>query len=365
MTDPYAAALPPRSDAFPAARGYLGTATYGLAPREAVHDTVAFLERAARGDAAMSEMDAPVDQCRALVARLLGVPPSRVSVGSAVSSVVGMVAASVPRGTRVVVPQDEFSSVVFPFATRARSGDLELVTVPLCDVAEAIDGRTSWVALSNVQSACGTVADLAAVRAAADAHGCRVLVDATQGLGWLPTGGNDADVVVAGGYKWLLGAKGTCYTAVQPALYEVLPLLAPGWWASEHRTVLYGGDLRLAAGARRFDTAPAWLAYAASVAGLRLINSIGPSAVYAHDVALARRFAEAVGLPDPSSAIVSVEAPANAMDALREAGITASMRAGRVRLAFHLYNDEHDADMAADVLSAFRLGQTAALVASK
>ena len=53
-------------------------------------------------------------------------------------------------------------------------------------------------------------------------------------------------------------------------------------------------------------------------------------------------------LPEEPSAIVSIPTPA--AEEIRQAGIRASIRAGAVRVGFHLYNTEDDLDRLLDVL---------------
>ena len=73
--------------------------------------------------------------------------------------------------------------MVNPFHMR---GDLKVRTAPLERLAEAVRPGTALVAVSAVQSADGRIADLAAIREAARAHGARTLVDVSQGAGWYP-----------------------------------------------------------------------------------------------------------------------------------------------------------------------------------
>jgi selenocysteine lyase/cysteine desulfurase len=54
-------------------------------------------------------------------------------------------------------------------------------------------------------------------------------------------------------------------------------------------------------------------------------------------------------LPQEDSAIVSIPI-ANAADRLRQAGVRAAVRAGAVRVGFHLYNTENDLDRLLDAL---------------
>ena len=76
---------------------------------------------------------------------------------------------------------------------------------------------------------------------------------------------------------------------------------------------------------------------------------MGVEAIHAHDVALANRFRAGMGLEPSNSAIVSVDWPGG-LERLRAAGMQAAEPGGRLRVGFHLYNDEEDADSAVRVL---------------
>jgi selenocysteine lyase/cysteine desulfurase len=271
--------------------------------------------------------------------------PERVAVGSTVSGLVGLVAASLPAGTRVVVPEIEFTSTLFPFMVQPA---LEVITVPPSRLAEAIDETVGAVAFSAVQMSTGEVADLDAILAAAHAHDVLTVVDATQAVGWLPLDANRFDFVVAAGYKWLLSPRGTAWLAVAPdRLESILPAQA-GWFAGDDVHNAYiGPPLRLASDARRLDTSPAWFSWVGSLPALELLEWVGIESINRHDVGLANRFRAAMGLEPSNSAIVTVPGDASTLGAV---GIQAAQRGEFVRVGFHLYNDEEDADVAASVL---------------
>ena len=64
----------------------------------------------------------------------------------------------------------------------------------------------------------------------------------------------------------------------------------------------------------------------------------------------AQRFREAVGVKQWPSAIVSAVADDAVPELMESARIVGSVRAGRLRLSFHLSTSEADAERAADVL---------------
>jgi selenocysteine lyase/cysteine desulfurase len=142
----------------------------------------------------LGDPEADVVTARNAWATLIGVAPSDVTVGATVSQLVGLVAASMPDGTKVLTVDNEFTSVTFPFAAQRHRG----ITV----TETALSGLTSrlrgydLVAVSAVQSADGAVVDLDELRAAATAADARVLIDVSQAAGWRPLRLHWADFVV-------------------------------------------------------------------------------------------------------------------------------------------------------------------------
>ena len=132
--------------------GWLNTASYGLPPRPAWDE----LQRRSRCGAA-----APTAGSRG-ASRPSG--PGGRSRGSCRSSrpgsrsaarspkLLGMVAASLPDGARVVVPEVEFTSNLFPWLVQEDRG-VQVVTVPTDRLLDEITPGTTLVATSLVQSA--------------------------------------------------------------------------------------------------------------------------------------------------------------------------------------------------------------------
>ena len=343
---------PELRDLFEPDPGYLSTASVGVPPRTALTAMADVLDGWRRGQLSPLAFDDAVARSRRAWAALTGVDPAQVATGTTVSEFVGLVAASLPDGARVVVPAGEFTSVSFPFLAHADRG-VVVREVPLERLHEA-DGPVDLFAVSAVQSADGRLVDLPAVLAAAQAHGSQVLLDTTQSCGWLPLDVSEVDYVVCGAYKWLLSPRGTAFLAVRPDRLDGLRPLAAGWYAGEDPwTSIYGLPLRLAADARRFDLSPAWFCWVGAAESLELLAGLDLAAVHAHDVGLADGLLAGLGLPARGSAIVSVDSP-DAEERLAAAGVRAAVRAGRVRLSFHLYNDERDVELALQALTGRR-----------
>lgn len=337
------------------APGYLNTAALGLPPAR----TAAAIREAVDGwTAGRPDIDAyehAVSAARAAYARITGVAVERVALASTVAEAVGLISTALPAGAEVVAAEGDFSSLVHPFAARP---DLRLRLVPLDGVADAVRPGTALVAVSGAQSANGRVADLPAIRAAAEAVGARVLLDGTQAVGWLPVCAGDYDYVVAHGYKWLLSPHGACFLTVREGAEETLSPGFAGWYAAEDPwESCYGPIERLGAGAKRFDARPAYLPFVGAAQSLELIAEIGVDAVRAHDLALAARLREGLAslghpaIPGDSPIVAVPNAPSSFADRLTAAGLHFSARAGNLRFALHLHNTQTDVDLALNAMS--------------
>lgn len=275
--------------------------------------------------------------------------PDDVAVGTQVSAFVGLVALSLEPGTRVVCAEEDFTSLLFPLLAQEPRG-VRVDLVPLEELAASVGDDAGLVAVSAVQSADGRVADLDAVVDAARAARAMTLIDATQACGWLPLDATRFDYLVCGTYKWLLGPRGCTLMAVRPSAADRLTPHLAGWFAAETQRASYGGPLRLAGGARRFDVSPAWFSWVAQVPALELLMSVGVDAIHDHDVALANRFRAGLGLEESDSAIVAIPEPPGAADRLAAAGVQYANVGGLARFSFHLYTVEEHVDRALSAL---------------
>lgn len=332
---------------FAPVRGYLNTASLGLPPRatgEALH---AALDDWFHGRWDAGDFDVHVDTARAAYARVVDVDVARVGILSQVSTASGLVAASLPEGSRVLLAEEEFSSTIYPFLNDTR---LDVQAVPLDSLLDRIDDRADLVVVSAVQSADGRVTDLDALEAAAKAHGVRTFVDLSQASGWLPVKADRFDVTACGAYKWLCSPRGSGFITVAEWADWVRPVY-PNWYSGpDPWQSLYGTPVRLASDARRYNVSPAWFDFVGAAVSVSLLADLGVETAHRHSVRLANRLREALGMEPSNSAIVALDTPHG--DRLREAGVKAAIRAGKVRLSFYIYNTDEDVDLVADLLGA-------------
>ena len=320
---------------------YCNTATYGLPPRPAWDALQAALADWHGGRTSWEDWALTTEDARASFARLVGVDVSRVAVGSTVSELVGSVVTALPAGARVVVPEVEFTSTLFPLLVQHR---LRVNTVPAERLAEAVADGADAVVFSAVQMSTGEVADLDAVAEAAATVDAVTICDTTQATGWLPIDGSRFDAVVCAAYKWLMAPRGAAFLSVSPRVLERVVPHSAGWYAGDDvHASFFGPPLRLAKDARRLDVSPAWFCWVGAAPALELIEQIGVGAIHEHNVELANRFRTGVGLQPSNSAIVSADLP-GAAEQLQRAGIIAAVRGGRLRTSWHVYNTDADVD---------------------
>jgi len=326
---------------------YCNSASFGLPPRPAWEALQSALADWRGGRTSWEHWGETTEGARAVFARLVGADVGRVAVGSTVSELVGSVVTALPAAARVVVPDVEFTSLLFPLLVQQR---LDVRVVALGELVDAISDGADVVAFSAVQMSSGEVADLDAIAAAAADVGAITLCDATQAVGWLPIGARRFDAVVCAAYKWLMSPRGSAFLTVSDRVLERAVPHSAGWYAGEDVHASYfGPPLRLAPDARRLDVSPAWFSWVGTKPALEVIEQIGIEAIHGHNLALANRFRAGIGLQPAHSAIVCADLP-GAAERLQQAGIIAAVRGGLLRTSWHVYNDADDVDTVLDVV---------------
>ncbi len=327
---------------------YCNSASFGLPPRPAWEALQSALADWRGGRTSWEQWGERTEGARAVFARLVGVDVGRVAVGSTVSELVGSVVTALPAAARVVVPDVEFTSLLFPLLVQQR---LDVRVVPLSGLVDAISDGVDLVAFSAVQMSSGEVADLREIEAAAADAGAMTLCDATQAVGWLPIEAHRFDAVVCAAYKWLMSPRGSAFMTVSDRVLERAVPHSAGWYAGDDVHASYfGPPLRLAPDARRLDLSPAWFSWVGTKPALEVIEQIGVEAIHGHNLELANRFRAGIGLEPANSAIVCADLP-GAAERLQQAGIIAAVRGGRLRTSWHVYNDASDVDTVLDVVS--------------
>jgi selenocysteine lyase/cysteine desulfurase len=357
---------------FPATaeRAYLNCATYAPAARGVLEAMRAAQEEWATGRGDWREWEARAEDARSALARLLRTDSERVALLPAVSTAAGQVAENVPfrPGANLVVGEGEFRSNLYPWLLQERRGfEIRMVRavdgrMPASDWVAAIDDDTACVAVSTAQSSNGYRVALGPIKEACAAHGARLFLDGTQSVGALDLDLEGVDYLAVGGYKWLLGPRGTAYLVVAPERLEELSPLSAGWKTpGDPYRDYYGPPLELAPRASRLDVSLAWLDWVGAAPGIELLLDVGIERVEARDLELAGAFRAGLGSagleplfgPEESSQIVGLRVPDpdGVRAALEREGVVAAVRGGYLRVSFHCFNDEGDVERALRALA--------------
>ena len=334
-------ALQTAIDSYEAPRGFLAVASIGLPTRETVAAQKADLDlwSAARRDP--MDYDGVIARTRGYYATLVGMSADRIAMGSQTSVLTSVVAAAVPDGAEVLSVDGDFSSIVFPFLQRP---GIRVRTVALSELAGSIGDNTWLVVFSHVQSSTGVVADVAAILASAARHKTFTFCDTTQSAGVHPVDAALFDATVCHTYKWLCAPRGVAFLTLSERFERELTPVQAGWYAGDQVwKSCYGPTMELAADARRFDVSPAWPAWIGAEPAIRMFSELDIDEVWALGSGLGDALCDGLGIERQHQAIVTWADPdGHDLKKLVAAGITASGRAGRLRAAFHLWNDETD-----------------------
>ena len=207
---------------FPGLEGktFLDAACVGLPPLESRLAIEGFLDRAIScPDRDASIHHIALDEMRGTAvregARLLEAEPDEIALVESTTHGLNVIAAAIPfePHENVVICDLEFLQVAIPWLKLAERGSLREVrlvrnrdgAVPVEAFAELVDDDTRAVVVSSVQWTNGYATDLVGLAGLCRAHGALLVVDAIQQLGAtaLSVRETPADVVIAGGHKWL------------------------------------------------------------------------------------------------------------------------------------------------------------------
>ena len=179
------------------------------------------------------------ERTRKAAAILIGADPADValipSVGYGVSTA-GKVL-TIPAGSRVLVLQDDHTSPVLEWMSRAEAGGFAVETVRqpadgdwtgavLAALERAGAPPLALVSISSVHWSDGGALDMARIATAAKARGAALLVDATHDVGIRPIDVRalDPDFLIFPTYKWVLGPYGRAFMYVAKRHQNGVPL---------------------------------------------------------------------------------------------------------------------------------------------
>jgi selenocysteine lyase/cysteine desulfurase len=318
---------------------------------------------------------AQYQRARVAAANLINADPEDVALISSVSYGVATAARlfPVPAGARVLVLEDDHSSPVLEWMTRApqQGFTVEVARRPddgdwTAAVLEAI-GRPgapplALVSISSVHWSDGGLVDLDAVAPAARARGAALLIDATHSAGVLALDVRalDPDFLVFPTYKWVLGPYGRAFLYIARRHQDGVPLeqTSYGRRAVVPERASYLADTAYVTGARRFDMGERdhFVSLEMAAIGMELMARWGSAAVVGRLRMLTDRLA--AGLADCGVTIAPARVraphilslsfpqgmPEQLFERLAAENIYVASRLGRLRISPHVYNDEADID---------------------
>ena len=320
------------------------------------------------------------ERARKAAAALIGADPVDValipSVGYGVATA-GKVM-TIPRASRVLVLQDDHTSPVLEWMSRAQAGGFAVETVKqpgdgdwTSAVGEAIEraeaAPLALVSISSVHWSDGGALDMARISQAAKAKGAALLVDATHDVGVrrIDVKALDPDFLIFPTYKWVLGPYGRAFMYVARRRQDGVPLeqTAAARKAVSAEDTIYFRDIAYAEGARRYDMGERdhFISMEMAAVGMEMMAGWGNAAIVARLSMLTDRLAD--GLANSGVRVIdkklraphvlSLQFP-NGMapdlpKKLAAENVHAAPRLGRLRISPHVYNDEEDVDRFVEV----------------
>ena len=322
------------------------------------------------------------ERARTAAARLINAEVSDIALIPSIGYGVATAAKILPiaRGTRVLVLENDHSSPVLEWQTRADAEGFAVETIKQPDdsdwtsvVLESIERSgappVSLASISSVHWSDGGLIDVDKVGAALRQRSAAFLIDATQSAGVLAMDLKrlDPDFVIFPTYKWLLGPYGRAFLYVAKRHQNGTPLeqTSAGRRNVRAENAVYFTDLNYMPDARRFDMGERdyFISMEMASIGMEMLAEWGASAVVQRIAMLTERIAEGVrglgvSVPDASlraphilSLAFKDGLPAGLVEGLASEGVYVAPRLGRLRVSPHVYNDEVDADRFVEVLA--------------
>ena len=306
------------------------------------------------------------ETARNAFAGLINAHSNEVAVMTSVSAGVSALASTFDfsgERNKVVVSDFEFPTVAQLWHAQEQRG-AEVVHVPAAGniiplerFANAIDGRTKLVSITQICYRNGSRLDVPAIVELAHSKGALVLLDSYQALGNVEVDVRQlgVDFLVGGVLKYLLSSAGLAFLYVRKELIDELFSTTGGWFSQAN---IFDMDIYATnphPSARRFEagTPPVPNIYAA-LAGIKLVQSVGLPKIEARirlltDAIKSESMRRGFNLvtpidPDRHGAMIALRSHHVGLLAkrLEEDGIVVSHRDDNLRISPHFYNNLDD-----------------------
>ncbi len=377
-------------NAFPGTQNsiYLQTSASGLLPLAAREAMLRYLDsRISHGGEEPTMFDA-IERVRSTFAQMLGAEADEIAIVKSVSEGLNTIITSFPwqpSDNAVLCGDIEHPNSVYAlYNMRDRYGiDVRLVppttdfATPIDHIDKTIDDNTRLVIASSVTYTTGARTDLDALASLCRSRNVFLLIDGAQSIGALELNTRTTliDAMTVGASKYLCGPHGFGFLYVRR---EAADTLQPGSLArygvdlgATHEGDMGGEQYQLMPAARRFELGIYNFAGANAVeASLELLTRVGVPAIEDHVLTLARSFTAGllelrlpvmsgrveqhfshvviVGKVDPDTA--TERFLQHIMDDLSKRRVKLSLRQGRLRFSFHVYNTQQEVDSVLSML---------------
>jgi selenocysteine lyase/cysteine desulfurase len=322
------------------------------------------------------------DRARTAAARLINADPADIALIPSISYGVATAAKllTIERGARVIVLEDDHSSPVLEWQTRADAQGFAVETVRRPDdgdwtsaVIAALERSGAppigVASISSVHWSDGGLIDIEKVGAALRQRGAAFLIDATHSAGVLAMDVRrlDPDFVMFPTYKWLLGPYGRAFLYIAKRHQGGIPLEQTSFGRRNVRAEneVYFTDVSYVPDARRFDMGERdhFISMEMASIGMEMMAEWGAAAVAQRLLMLTERIAEGlrgIGVSVPERRIRAPHIlslgfkdgmPAGLLEGLATDGVYVAARLGRMRVSPHVFNDEADADRFVAILT--------------
>jgi selenocysteine lyase/cysteine desulfurase len=327
------------------------------------------------------------ERARLAAAALIHADPADIALIPSVSYGVATAAKllTLSRGARVLVLENDHSSPVLEWQTRADAQGFTIETIRqpadgdwTSAVLAAIERPgappVGLASISSVHWSDGGLIDLERVGEALRRQGAVFLVDATHSAGvlMLDVKRLDPDFVIFPTYKWLLGPYGRAFIYIARRHQDGTPLEQTAFGRRDVRSdnAVYFADTRYVADARRFDMGERdhFISMEMAAIGMEIMAEWGTSAIAQRLSMLTERIAEGVRgagvgvlnrhLRAPHILSLSFKnvgfadgLPAGLVEGLASEGIYVAARLNWMRVSPHVFNDEADTDRFVEALA--------------